>query len=305
VTTDPFGGVPRKLKGGRYELIESIGSGGAGEVWRARDTTTGSDCAVKVLDPARGTAKDLASRFVAEAKVMHELRNPRIVRVHGLGKDEGWYWFAMDLLPGGTLKSLIDQGAVPVEQALKLTFQTLQALAAVHRHGVVHRDVKPHNVLIDEAGDAVLADFGLARHRPGEARHTTHTGDFFGSFGYIAPEQRKDPRHATAQSDLYSVGATLYHMITARRPADLALLDADPKSLAPLDPAILGIIKRSCAYKPEARYPDARAMAEGIAAARDAIVGGEPQAAAWMAEFDAALAAPPVVARKGCLWFLG
>ncbi len=296
---DPlFDGVPQSLKAGRYELVEVIGTGGAAEVWRARDRTSNTDVAIKVLSPASGKASDFASRFLAEAKAMFSFKHARIVRVLDVGKEGSWLWFAMDLHPAGTLKDRLAKGPIPVDEALKLVFQVLEALAAAHTRGIIHRDIKPGNVLIDRNGDAVLADFGVARHKPEDVPHRTQVGAFFGSFGYAAPEQKRDARSATAAADVYSVGATLFVATSGGDPGDLVLLDRTEKILAGVPRPLRGIIAKACAADPTARYPDARAMAEAIAAARE-VMGCPQTAAVQLAELDRLLL--PAVEPKGCL----
>lgn len=295
---DPFEGVPRVLKSGRYELVELIGTGGAAEVWRARDNLSRVDLAIKVLNPSFGKAEDFASRFLAEAKVMFTFKHPRIVRVLDVGKEGSWLWFAMDLHAAGTLKDRLATGKLPVDEALKLAFQVLEALAAAHARGIIHRDIKPGNVLIDRNGDAVVTDFGVAHHRPEDVRHRTEMGAFFGSLGYAAPEQRKDARSAASSADVYSVGATLFVAITGNNPADLAIIDRTDKVLSGLPPEVRVIVARACAAEATARYVDARAMAEAIAAAREAL-GCPLPAKAQLAELDQLLLPAPTP--KGCL----
>ena len=145
-------------------------------------------------------------------------------------------------------------------------------------------------MLLDREGNAILADFGLARHKPGEVPYETRTGEFFGSFGYIAPEQRKNPRDAVPASDLFSVGATLYHLTTGHRPADLALLDGSPELVAAMHAAVRKVVVKACAYNAADRYADAREMAEAVARAADALAldrMAPTVSAAWMREFDA------------------
>jgi serine/threonine-protein kinase len=145
----------------------------------------------------------------------------------------------------------------------------------------------------------------VARHRPEEVPHRTHSGEFFGSFGYIAPEQRKDARNATPASDLYAMGVTLYCMLTAKKPCDLSMIDSTPELLDRVHPVFHPLLQQACAYEPHERYPNARAMAEAVAQARDTLAAerGEPPATeAWMREFDAAKGV--LEKRPGCLGFL-
>lgn len=261
---DPFADVPRELKQGRYRLVAAIGTGGAAEVWRAKDKKTGRSCAIKVLH--KGADSEVSSRFLAEAKVMNALQHPRIVNVFDVGRDEGWYWFAMDIHPH-SLRDRIADGPVPPLTALKWTHQLLAGLAAAHARGVIHRDVKPANVLINTGEHVVLADFGVARHRPEDVPHRTMGGAFLGSFGYAAPEQRKSARDVTPQADLYSVGAVLYAMVTGNNPADLALPETVESALRPLTPELRDIVQKACAYEPALRYTSADAMAADVEAA--------------------------------------
>lgn len=278
------------LGSGRYELLSILGQGGMAAVWRARDHQNNEDIAVKILHPEVAERRSYRSRFLAEARTMRRMRHPSVLRVFDLGEDEGRPWFTMEIVDGGALIDRLEaRGKVPPLETLDIHFQLLQALQMAHLAGIVHRDVKPDNVLIGNDGQVRLSDFGIARIRNERVDHKTRTGVAMGTVGYMSPEQRENARDVGAGADLYATGATLYATITGCEPPDLFAAHLEPKLLDPIPPAIRDVVKCACAYRPENRYPSARAMAEAIAAARDAIARGEGEperAGEWMARFD-------------------
>ncbi|MEZ4319120.1 MAG: serine/threonine-protein kinase [Myxococcota bacterium] len=258
---------PASLADGRYELVESIGSGGMASVFRVRDHWDGLDRAVKILNE-HGASKDKTrSRFLNEARTMSQLDHTNIVRIFDIGEEDGHYYFVMELAANGSLATRMRQkGAIELPTALRYAFEALLGLEHAHTAGVVHRDVKPHNILLSEDDEVKLSDFGIARLlSDAESMRITGTGDMLGTVAYMAPEQRLDPRKVGPEADIYSVGATLYMTITGRRPMDLALAKLDPSVLERLPPSVRPIVRRSIAHRPEDRYPTARQMAEAVA----------------------------------------
>jgi serine/threonine protein kinase len=205
----------------RYRLAECIGSGGMGRVWRARDERLGRDVAVKeVVFPPRISAEpqhEAIERIQREARAAARLNHPGVITVHDVIDHDARPWIVMELVCGGSLADLIAaRGPLPVQEAARIGLQVLGALSAAHAAGVVHRDVKPSNVLID--GDrVVLTDFGAAVVQ-GDPRFTA-TGTVIGTVAYLAPECAKG-RDARAESDLWSLGATLYEAVEGRPPFD-------------------------------------------------------------------------------------
>jgi len=259
----------------RYELIEELGRGGMGVVYRARDRSDGTMVALKVVLPAvAATPEDLA-RFVREARIVQKLSHPNIVPYRDLGHASGKLYFAMQLVPGINGQTLIHQqnGPLPIKRAVEIVCQLLEALAAAHAAGYVHRDVKPANLIIDPrpSGDFVcLTDFGLARTYQGSVLSgLTTTGNIGGTLPYMAPEQITDFRNVTPAADQYSAAATLYHMLTGSYtydfPTDIAskllmVLQEPPRPIeqrCPKIPARLSaVIHKALARLPVNRFGD-------------------------------------------------
>jgi serine/threonine protein kinase len=281
------------LANGRYVLLDRLGEGGMATVWKATDTVGGTEVAVKLLHPGISERVSYRSRFLAEARTMARINHPNVLRVHEVGDEGGRYWFTMEIVDGGALIDLLERkGRIEILTALDWTLQLLQALGAAHFEGVVHRDVKPDNVLVDKEGRIRLADFGIARIRTEQVEHRTRTGVAMGTAGYMSPEQRENARDVGPAADIYAVGATMYALITGCEPPDLFASHLDPALLRGLPPAVRDIVKNATAYRPERRYPNARAMAAEIAAAYDAIARGQglpEQGDAWLARYDALL----------------
>ncbi len=197
--------------GGRYEVRQHLGGGGAGDVWLAVDTSLERFVAVKVMRNL--TDKDY-QRFDAEIRAQAPLSHPSIVRVFDTGTHDEAPFLVLAFVDGHPLSKLMDDGPLPVDKVATWGEQIADALAHAHEHGVVHRDVKPSNVLIDEEGRAHLTDFGIA-HRPGGERLTATDG-FIGSAAYVAPEQ-VDGSEVTAAADVYGLGLVLLESLTGRQ----------------------------------------------------------------------------------------
>ncbi len=282
------------LAGGRYELLSVLGEGGMATVWKARDAQTGQDIGVKILHAEIAERRSYRSRFLAEARTMRRMRHPSVLRVWDLGEDQGRPWFTMEIVDGGALIDRLEKtGKVPPLEALDVTFQVLQGLQVAHLASVVHRDVKPDNVLLNKDGSVRLSDFGIARIRNERVDHRTRTGVAMGTVGYMSPEQRESARDVGPGADIYAIGATLYATVTGCEPPDLFAAHLDPKLLDPVPPSIREVVRQATAYRPENRYLSARAMAEDVAKARDAIARGQglPEVGGeWLARFDRLMA---------------
>lgn len=250
--------MSRTVGDGRYTLLEPIAAGGMATVWRARDTKLGVDRAIKVLnrDLTFGTGA-MSSRFLREARIMARLEHPNVVPVHDVGEDGGELWLVMSLLPGGTVADHVSRhGSMPARQAAGVVQQLLQALAAAHALGVVHRDIKPHNVLIDERGDARLSDFGIA-HARADTDEGTATDEVLGTWRYMAPEQRGGARYADARSDVYAVGAVFVVLSALREPLDLMHPGARGDVLDAAPPALRTWLDRCTRLQPDDRFDSA------------------------------------------------
>ncbi|GAB3075261.1 serine/threonine-protein kinase [Pedococcus soli] len=201
---------------GRYRLEESIAMGGMGEVWRAHDVTLDRDVAVKVLRPDSAQDEGFAERFRAEARHSGGLSHPNIGTVHDFGEDDGTAFLVMELLVGEPLSTLIKERApLPQQEVTDILRQAALALQAAHDAGVVHRDVKPANIVVDPDGYAKLTDFGIARAL--SEAPMTQTGEVLGTPHYLAPEQAAG-RPAGPLSDVYALAVVGYEMLTGRRP---------------------------------------------------------------------------------------
>jgi serine/threonine-protein kinase len=200
---------------GRYRIMRKLGTGGMANVYLAEDQELGRRVAIKILDDRHAGDEQFIERFRREAKNAASLSHPNIVSIYDRGEAEGTYYIAMEYLDGRSLKELIlSRGPAPVNVAIDYTRQILAALRFAHRHGIVHRDIKPHNVLVDAEGRLKVTDFGIAR---AGASQMTEAGSIIGTAQYLSPEQAKGaPVDQT--SDLYSVGVLLYELLTGTAP---------------------------------------------------------------------------------------
>jgi len=205
----------------RYRLERVLGRGGMGIVYKARQKTLDRLVAIKVLAGERRNDPQFEARFSREARTLAKLSHPNIVAAIDVGESEGFYYFAMEFVDGESLKDvLIRDGKLPEKRALEITRAMASALEHAHEQNIVHRDIKPGNIMIEgSSGDPVILDFGLARADEGEFQTLTRTGDVFGTPAYMSPEQvLGEARRIDRRSDIYSLGATLYECLTARRP---------------------------------------------------------------------------------------
>ena len=259
---------PEAVVGDRYEVQELLGRGGLSVVYRARDLETERDVALKVLRSAPVGEVHLA-RFLREARVTARLHHPHVVQVHEAGVHRGWPFLALELLEGPSLELLLlTERRLDPRRTLRLLLPVVDALAHAHGQGVVHRDVKPGNVLLDAQGRPYLTDFGLALDGS-DPRRITWPGQGVGTPAYVAPEQRRG-EEVDARSDVYALGVTLYECLTGTVPA--ALRPSPPEAglerLAPDASALLReLVLRCLAHDPAARLADAGQVARVLRAA--------------------------------------
>ncbi len=266
---------------GPYEIQGSVGAGGMGEVYRARDTRLERAVAIKILTGEQA-GPEMRERFEREARTISNLSHPHICTLHDVGQHEGTDFLVMEYLEGETLEKRLERGPLPPEQALRIAIEVADALGAAHRQGIIHRDLKPGNVMLTKAG-AKLMDFGLAKLRGGPApavsaltemaataasRKLTAEGMIVGTFQYMAPEQLEGGE-ADVRSDIFALGEVLYEMatgkpaFTGRTKASLiaAILSSDPKpisELQPMSPPALDRVIRTCLAKdPDERWQTA------------------------------------------------
>jgi len=261
-----------------YELVEFVGGGGMGAVFRATDTRLGRTVAVKVLSRDQ-TDDDTIRRFRNEAQSAARLDHPNIARVHFVGEDAGWNYIVFEFIEGVNLRDLVEKnGPLPLDDALNYTLQVAEALSHSSSRDVVHRDIKPSNVLITPTGMVKLVDMGLARLHQVESSSDdlTASGVTLGTFDYISPEQARDPRSADVRSDIYSLGCTLYFMLVGRPPfpegtALQKLLrhngdDApDPRLFRPeLSPRASALLAKMLAKRPSQRQQSADGLIQEL-----------------------------------------
>ena len=202
----------------RYLLLDLIGHGGMGRVYLARDTRLNRLVALKILAPERMNNPRAIARFQREARVGAQLQHENLVRIYDFGESNGRYFLVMEYIEGKTIGSLITaQGPMPPPTAARLARQIALGLEHAHRKGLIHRDVNPYNVLVTHEGIAKLADLGLAIDLAEEDR-VTREGATVGTFDYVAPEQARHSHAADIRSDIYSLGCTIYHMISGQVP---------------------------------------------------------------------------------------
>ena len=280
-----------QLLAGRYELQDVTGSGGMSSVYRARDTVLERTVAIKILHEHYSDDPEYVERFRREARALAQLNHPNIVTVIDRGEFEGRQFIVFEHVEGENLKELIDrEGQLPVDHALALVHQVARGLAFAHEHGVVHRDVKPHNVLIDADGVAKVTDFGIARSiEPADG--LTETGTLLGTSEYIAPEQASG-RCVDERSDQYSLAAVLYELLTGSPPftgdnfmavAMKHVQEPVPsvrESRPDVSPRLDAIVSRAMAKRPEDRFPTTEALMAALEAERADTDGALPPALA-------------------------
>ncbi|HEX2038650.1 MAG TPA: serine/threonine-protein kinase [Acidimicrobiales bacterium] len=276
-----------RVLGGRYRLGRLLGRGGMAEVYEGLDERLGRPVAVKVLRSGLRRRAELRERFAQEARSAARLSHPNVVAVYDTGEDDGTPFLVMERLPGETLADRLAAGPVEPEWLRRLAGDVLAALGAAHDAGVLHRDVKPGNILIAEDGCAKVADFGIAKTaEEATGGDTTATGMLLGTPAYLAPE-RIDGRPATPASDLYSLGVVLYEALAGRKPFDgdtpVAVAHNVRHAEVPplrgwrpdLDPTLVAVVERAMHRDPSARFAAAREMAEalGVHGRPSAVVG--------------------------------
>src|SRR5438094_1070311 len=283
VEDEPVGGVADSgppvtmlMDFGDYELLEQIGRGGQGVVFRARQKSLNRTVALKVINLGQWASKTHLKRFRLEAEAAAHLEHPGIVAIHEVGERDGQCYFSMKFIEGGQLDEVVKQTPMSIRQAVELITKVARIVHYAHEHGILHRDIKPGNILLDAKGEPHLTDFGLARLVESESS-VTQTLDVLGTPSYMAPEQAVGNNAAISSvTDVYGLGAVLYQLLTGQPPfaggttyeTIKLLLDTEPKPPRLVNPKIdrdLSTICLKCLEKdPKRRYASSLALAEDL-----------------------------------------
>ena len=276
-------GVLGSLVDGRYKVVARLGAGGMADVYLAEDQQLGRKVALKLLHRRFAENEGFVERFRREAQAAAGLQHPNVVGVYDRGSYDDTYYIAMEYLPGRTLKRLIlDEAPLDPVRSIDIAIQILKAARFAHHHGVIHRDLKPHNVIVDDSGHIKVTDFGIAR---AGASDMTETGSILGTAQYLSPEQAQG--HAvSSSSDLYSIGVVLYEMLTGRVPFDaeqavtIAIKHVSEAPTAPtainpqIPPELEQVVMWAMNKNPADRPQDADQFITALEHARAAIVAG-------------------------------
>lgn len=276
---------------GSYEILSSLGSGGMGEVYRAKDVRLGREVAIKVLSSRLSTDKQRLARFQQEARSASALNHPNIVTIYELGETDRVHYISMEVVKGTTLRDLLVSGPIAVRQTIHIAAQVAEGLAKAHEIGIVHRDLKPENLMICDGGLVKILDFGLAKLSSGSeelselctlAGSQTHPGLIVGTIEYMSPEQANG-RPLDFRSDQFSFGAVLYEMLTGRRAFQrstaaetlVAILRESPEPinshLSDIPAPLSWMVERCLSKEPEKRYASTRDLATDLAGIRDRV----------------------------------
>lgn len=283
----------------QLEILEFIGKGGMGAVYKARQKELERIVALKILPPAMGEAPGFAERFTREAKALAKLNHPGIVTIHEFGRADGLFYFLMEFVDGVNLRQLLAGGRVSPREALAIVPEICDALQFAHDHGIVHRDIKPANVLIDRRGRVKVADFGLAKlvENGGEAAAAeggvasdptlTEAGLAMGTPSYMAPEQKLRPEEVDHRADIYALGVVFYELLTGELPS--ARLQP-PSRKVQIDVRLDEIVLRALEKEPAVRYQQAQQVKSAV----EAVTG----TAAFSPEASAELLTKQVLTRS-------
>jgi len=311
---------------GAYEVLEELGSGGMGKVYRARNTTLDRLVALKTLSGFLSSDQAFVQRFLKEARVAARLNHPNIVQIYDFGHIEETHYIAMEYVDGQSLRKQLAMGRFNEHDALIVARQAVRGLAVAHAQGIVHRDIKPDNLMLTMKGEVKIVDLGIAK-RLDEDQNQTQTGQAIGTPHYISPEQIKGQKNIDGRADIYSLGATLYHLVTGRAPykgtsgalvmsMHLTAPLPDPREHEPtLSEGICRVLRKMMAKEPDERYKDMIALDQDLyrvqvgetpdteepsatAIATASTPTGAPRTAPWMPPLGSAPSPAPPASRR-------
>ncbi|MCZ6761261.1 MAG: protein kinase [Gemmatimonadetes bacterium] len=272
--TDLLGWLTQVVEG-RYKVHELIGQGGMGAVFRAEDLTLGRLVAIKVLPPELSSDESFAARFEREARTAAKLDHPNIIPIYAVESKEGLHFFVMKLIEGRGLDEILRTGPIPVDTVQRIIWEAACALGHAHQRGIVHRDIKPANVMIDQAGHAIIADFGISKSVHSAATQLTATGQIIGTPHYISPEQGKGTE-LDGRSDQYSLGVVAYRMLADKLPFEDAAVHSlvykhifeEPPPLKNLRPDapdfLVAAVTKAMAKTPQRRFATMEEFATAV-----------------------------------------
>lgn len=255
----------------QLEILDFVGQGGMGAVYRARQPTLDRPVALKILAPRAAHAPEFAERFTREARALARLSHPHIVTVHDFGQAGAYYYLMMEFVDGMNLRQLLDTATLGAREALAIVPAICSALQYAHDRGIVHRDIKPENILLDRAGGMKIADFGLAKLIGPDAPPVaiTGAGEVMGTPHYMAPEQIERPLAVDHRADIYSLGVVFYQMLTGELPLGRF---APPSRRVEVDVRLDDIVLRALEKQPERRYQQAKALQSEV----ETVAASEP-----------------------------
>ncbi|HSB63420.1 MAG TPA: serine/threonine-protein kinase [Thermoanaerobaculia bacterium] len=299
--------IPPGSRFGDYEILEELGAGGMGKVYRARDLTLDRLVALKTLARQLSADTDYVQRFLKEARAAARLNHPNIVQIYDFGCVDSVYYLAMEFVDGHSLGTYLKRGHFSESESIQIIRHACRALSVAHADGIVHRDIKPDNLMLTSRGDVKLVDLGIAK-RLDEDQSLTQTGQAIGTPHYISPEQIRGQRDIDPRADIYSLGATLYHLLTGHTPypgssgpivMSMHLVEPlpDPRRFeASLTEGVCRVVRKMMAKNRDERYPDVYALdldlyrlqcgetpqADGRSAAAAEAHAGAPASPAWV-----------------------
>jgi serine/threonine protein kinase len=300
------------VKLGNFEIVELLGRGGMGEVWRARDSRLKRDVAIKLLPVAFARDPDRIARFEHEARAASALNHPNIVSVFDIGREDGACWIVSELVDGESLRALIGRGPLTPRKVIEIGAQIAEGLAAAHAAGIVHRDLKPGNIMVRRDGGVKIVDFGLAKRDRATAESTTLTdaGTVVGTAGYMSPEQVRGEA-VDARSDIFSFGVILYEMLSGRQAFTgsssvevmNAILKDEPPELSGAPPALDRIVRRCLEKENERRFQGAADLGFALTSSLAAPLQSKPpKRRRWL---TMAIAAAALLAAAGVSYWIG